>query len=126
MTFRDKEFSINGRKDNSNFMIRGCFFSHCSRYVYLLATRARYKTFLVKYSIKPAQNGVEMVPLSTLEVHNQVATGMRQSRDGSLISVQTSDGYIKAVEESTMKILLSQKRHNLPITACHFITIYGE
>ena len=51
---------------------------------------------------------------------------MCQSRDGTYISVQTSDGYIKVIQESNMKVILSQKRHNLPITACAFVTLGGD
>ena len=45
---------------------------------------------------------------------------MRISRDNSLISVATSDGYIKFISRSSHKILLSQKRHNLPVTSIAF------
>ena len=50
---------------------------------------------------------------------------MRLSRDGELIQVGTSDGHVILIEESTNKVLINQKRHNLPITACAFVSNYA-
>ena len=51
---------------------------------------------------------------------------MALSRDGNLIMIKTCDGYFKCIQESNQKILLDQKRHNLPVTTCGFIYNYGE
>ena len=65
LTFRDKAFrDARGQPDNTNFTIRGCAFTKCGRYVYLLASKARYKTFLVKYGITTFGSGeVVMEPV---------------------------------------------------------------
>lgn len=108
-------------------MIRGCLFSPCSRFIYLLAARTRYKSFLVKYSINSGKNGqISFRPVMAIDVHDQAATGLRISRDGSYISVSTSDGYIKVIDQNSGKMLLSQKRHNLPTTCCIFTNIEGN
>ena len=66
----------------------------------MLATKMRYKTFLIVYGIGGSASGVELSPLHTVEVHNQAATGLRLSRDESpLISVLTSDGHIKTLTQ---------------------------
>jgi WD40 repeat protein len=71
LTFRDKTCTdIRGNPDNTNFLIRGCFFSNCGRFVYLLAAKMRYKSFLVRYEVqKIGGNQVDFRPISTLEVH---------------------------------------------------------
>jgi WD40 repeat protein len=52
LTFRDKTcIDARGNPDNTNFLIRGCFFSNCGRHIYLLAAKMRYKSFLVKYEV---------------------------------------------------------------------------
>lgn len=80
-------------------MIKGCLFSKCSRYVYLLATKSKYKTFLVKYSITPAANGgVSTMPVEALDVHDHAAIGMKMSNDGTYLSIQTCNGFIKVVD----------------------------
>lgn len=61
------------------------------------------------------------MPVESLEVHNQAATGMLVSPDGDYVSVTTSDGCIKTVQTSTNKMVVSQKRHNLPCTATAFV-----
>ena len=111
-------------------MIRGCLFSPCSRYIYLLASRTRYKSFIVKYSINAVGSNqnqkISFLPILAIDVHDQAATGMRISRDGSYISVSTSDGYIKVLDQYSGKMLLNQKRHNLPTTCCVFTNSYGN
>lgn len=71
LTFRDKTCTdARGNPDNTNFLIRGCFFSNCGRYIYLLAAKMRYKSFLVKYEVQVGgANKVDFMPISTLEVH---------------------------------------------------------
>jgi len=54
LTFRDKSYrDARGGEDLSNFSMRGCVFTNCGRYLYLLAAKMRYKSFLVKYEVKP-------------------------------------------------------------------------
>jgi hypothetical protein len=48
---------MQGNPDTSNFTIKGSCFSKCSRYIFVLAARPKYKSFVVKYSIAPAANG---------------------------------------------------------------------
>ena len=56
LTFRDTEFrDARGNESKDNFLIRGCFFTSCGKYVFLLAAKLRYKSFLVKYSIHATQ-----------------------------------------------------------------------
>ena len=50
LTFRDKDFSdTRGNESKDNFLIRGCFFTACGKYVFILAAKMRYKSFLVKF-----------------------------------------------------------------------------
>lgn len=80
-------------------MIKGSFFSKCSRYIYVLATRSKYKTFLVKYSITPGANGsISTMPIQALDVHDQASIGMRMSKDGTYLSIQTCNGFIKVID----------------------------
>ena len=58
-------------------------------------------------------------------VHDNSVTGMRPSRDGSLISIMTSTGQIKVVEHESQRILLSEKKHNLPVS-CSIFTTPGD
>lgn len=102
-------------------MIRGCFFTSCGKYVFLLAAKLRYKSFLVKYSIHATQQGVIFNPVSTLEVHNNAVTKMKPSRNEHLIAIASSDGFIKTVNLNSLDVLMSQKKHNLPVTAIGFI-----
>jgi WD40 repeat protein len=77
LTFKDKAYrDARGNPDESNFMIRGCFFSPCGRYVYLLASRVRYRTFLVQYVLTPYKDRVDFNPISVLDVHEHASTGM--------------------------------------------------
>ena len=123
LTFRDKLCrDARGNPDASNFLVRGCSFSACGRYLHLLTSKIRYKSFLVKYRIVPQPGGkVGFMPVEALEVHNQAATGMLVSPDGGYVSVTTSDGCIRTVETSTNKVVIGQKRHNLPCTATGFV-----
>lgn len=125
LTFRDKTCTdARGNPDNSNFLIRGCFFTNCGRFVYLLAAKMRYKSFLVKYDVMVNGKNIDFRPISTLEVHNQAVTRMLPSRDDLLISIATSDGFIKIIDENAQKVVLTQKRHNLPVTAMGFLNSY--
>tara|TARA_B110000285_G_C15040245_1_gene571429 strand:+ start:742 stop:909 length:168 start_codon:yes stop_codon:yes gene_type:complete len=55
---------MQGNLDTSNFPIKGCCFSKCSRFIFVLAARPKYKSFVVKYSIAPAANsGILTYPL---------------------------------------------------------------
>lgn len=107
-------------------MIRGCCFTPDGRYVYLLASRVRYKTFLVQYSITPQYDKFEFNAVSVTDVHEHASTGMCMSPDASYISIMTSDGWIKTVDASTKKMLISQKRHNLPVTCTSFFAPDGS
>jgi len=55
-----------------------------------------------------------------VEVHSNAASVLRISLDNQFIGVATSDGSIKVIDELTGKILIDQKRHNLPITGVGF------
>lgn len=112
LSFRDGDFRDRfGNADPSNFMMRGCLFSPCSRFIYLLASRTRYKSFVVKYSVSAGGSGgnskISFTPIMAIEVHDQAATGLRMSRDGSFLSVSTSDGFIKVLDQYTGKMLLN-------------------
>ena len=122
LSFRDKNCKdAKGNPDSSNFLIRGCFFTNCGRFVYLLAAKMRYKSFLVKYEVLINGSVIDFRPISTLEVHTNAVTRMLPSRDDLIISIATSDGFIKVVNESSQSIVLTQKRHNLPVTAMGFL-----
>ena len=108
LTFRDKRYrDVRGNEDKSNFLIRGCFFTSCGRYIYLLAAKMRYASFLVKYEVVMRDNVIDFRLACTLEIHNQAVTRMIPSRDDTLISIATSDGFIKVVDENSLKIVLS-------------------
>ena len=50
ITFRDTEYRTSrGQEDLTNFGIRGCFFDATGQHVYVLASKARYRSYLVKY-----------------------------------------------------------------------------
>lgn len=104
---------MRGNPDPSNFTIRGCLFSVCGRYIYLLASKVRYKTFLVQYSVSDCN------PVSVLDVHEHASTGLSINQVSGLITVMTSDGWIKCVQDN--KVVLAQKRHNLPVTCTAYI-----
>jgi len=113
LTFRDKSFrDMRGQADPTNFTIRGCLFSVCGRYVYLLASKIRYKTFIVQY-------GADFQPVSVLDVHEHASSGLSINPMNGLLTVMTSDGWIKCVQNN--KVVLSQKRHNLPVTCTAFL-----
>jgi hypothetical protein len=65
LTFSDSECkNVHGTLDTSNFPIKGCCFSKCSRFIFVLAARPKYKSFVVKYSIAPGANsGISTYPL---------------------------------------------------------------
>lgn len=108
-------------------MTKGCLFSPDSKYIYLLASKSKYKTFVVKYSINPGPNGqISFLPVKAIDVHDQAGTGMRLSRDGAYLSVNTCDGFIKIIDQYSCTLILSQKRHNLPTTSSIFITLDGN
>jgi hypothetical protein len=46
---------------------------------------------------------------------------MKPSRNDRVLAIATSDGFIKTVDLDSMTPTLSQKRHNLPVTAIGFI-----
>ena len=46
---------------------------------------------------------------------------MLPSRDETLISIATSDGFVKVVDQSSEKVVMAQKRHNLPVTCMGFL-----
>jgi len=118
LTFRDKDYrDRQGKPSQDNFMIKGAFFSNCGQYIYLLASKFKYAGFLVKFKIHPSAAGVQFSVESVLEVYRNFCQGMRQSRDGSLIQVYTCDGFLNLIEESTQKIIYSQRWHNMPIAA---------
>ena len=62
-----------------------------------------------------------MTPIQTLEVHNQSATGFKLQRDGRLIALATSDGFIKLIGEQSQRTYISESRHNLPVTCIGFM-----
>ena len=122
MTFRDKDFrDARGNPSNDNFLIRGCFFTSCGKYVFLLAAKMRYKSFLIKYQVTPNGNDIQFTPISTLEVHSNAVTRMKPSRDDKLIAIASSDGFIKTVDLDSLSVIMGQKRHNLPVTAIGFL-----
>lgn len=54
LTFRDKNFRNRlGQATTDDFMIRGGLFTNCGQYVYLLAAKPKYGSFLVKFGISP-------------------------------------------------------------------------
>lgn len=109
LTFRDKNFrDTRGNPDNSNFAIKGCRFSLDSSYVYILASKYRYKSFVVAYSMDVASNGAIVFSAhSVLDVHDQFASSLGLSPEGDFLSVLTSDGCIKVVDRDQMKMLTS-------------------
>jgi WD40 repeat protein len=118
LTFRDKECKDQrGNVDTTNFNIRGCIFAPDGQFVYLLASKTRFKSYLVCYSIIPvSQDNIMFSPVKVLDVHDNAATKISMSPDSSLLSISTNDGYVKVVDRASYKILLSQKRHKLPVT----------
>ena len=55
LTFRDKNFRDRlGNPTKDNFMIKGAFFTNCGQYIYLLASKFKYGSFLVKFRIHPS------------------------------------------------------------------------
>ena len=66
------------------------------------------------------------MPVKAIDVHDQAGTGMRLSRDGAYLSVNTCDGFIKIIDQYSCKMILSQKRHNLPTTSSIFLTLDGD
>ena len=71
LTFSDTECkNIRGDSDTSNFPIKGCCFSKCSRFIFVLAARPKYKSFVVKYSVAPSATGIVTFPLEAIDVHN--------------------------------------------------------
>jgi len=107
LTFRDKEYrDARGNTDDSNFTIRGCVFSGSS--IFLLASKVRYKSFIVEFSINPSSTGsISFVPSSVVYVHDNGGTGLNLSPDGSQFAVTTNDGFIKIVEKDSSKVVLA-------------------
>lgn len=57
LTFRDKECKDSrGKEDSTNFMIKGCCFTPDGVDVYILASKTRYKSFVIKFNIKTVNN----------------------------------------------------------------------
>lgn len=87
--------------------------------MYILASKYRYKSFVVAYAITPVTaEKILFSPHTVLDVHDQFASALGISPDSQYLSVTTSDGFVKVVDRPNMKLLLSQKRNNLP-TTCH-------
>ena len=100
LTFRDNDCKdVRGNADLSNFGIRGCFFSPNGQFVYILASKAAYRSYLVKYQISSKMMGQYPVfsfePVETVQVHNSSTSKMFLSRSGQLLAIGTSDGFIK-------------------------------
>lgn len=120
LTFRDRAYrDARGNPDPTNFAIKGCVFSKDGQFVYILASKYRYKSFVVAYAITPVTaEKILFTPHTVLDVHDQFASALGISPDSQYLSVTTSDGFVKVVDRPNMKVLLSQKRNNLP-TTCH-------
>ena len=59
-----------GKEDSTNFMIKGCCFTPDGSGVYILASKTRYKSFVIKFNIKPMNNSFDFIPSMVTEVHN--------------------------------------------------------
>ena len=71
LTFRDKEcMDSRGKEDSTNFMIKGCCFTPDGAGVYILASKTRYKSFVIKFNIKLMNNSFDFIPSMVTEVHN--------------------------------------------------------
>lgn len=124
LTFADKECTdARGNPDKTNFMMRGCAFSADGRNIYILASKTRYKSFIIKYSVDMVSDSFVVSPVMTAEVYGNTTTGMRMSRNGELILLGCSDGTSKLVEVDTWRTLFSEKRNNLPVTAMAFVSM---
>mmetsp|Transcript_33437 Transcript_33437/g.51333 ORF Transcript_33437/g.51333 Transcript_33437/m.51333 type:complete len:167 (+) Transcript_33437:456-956(+) len=106
LTFRDKEF-----KSPGNFMMKGCTFSACGNFIYVLAVQGRYASFLIKYKLDVSKGAVQFSPQQTLEIPKLTGSGVRISKDGQVIAVTTSEGKIQIINEETMTTHASEKRH---------------
>lgn len=128
LTFRDNECKdVRGNADLSNFGIKGCFFATNGQSVYILATKTRYKSYLVKYSISSKMMGKYPVfsfePVMTTQVHNNACSKCNLSRSGQLLSIGTCDGYINLFDIENNSMIFSKKAHNLPVTASSLLAI---
>lgn len=128
LTFRDNDCKdVRGNADLSNFGIRGCFFSNNGQYVYILASKAAYRSYLVKYQISSRMMGQYPVfsfeAVETIHTHNNSSSKMFLAKSGQLVSIGTSDGFIKLFDLEANCMILSQKRHNLPVVAAGLLAI---
>lgn len=128
LTFRDNECKdVRGNADLSNFGIRGCFFTSNGQYVYILASKAAYRSYLVKYHISSRMMGQFPVfsfeAVETIQVHSNSSSKMFLAKSGQLLSIGTSDGFIKLFDLEANSMILSQKRHNLPVVCAGFLAI---
>ena len=128
LTFRDNDCKdARGNADLSNFGIRGCFFSTDGQFVYILASKAQYKSYLAKYRISSKMMGSYPVfsfePIETIEVHTNATSKMFLAKTGLLLAIGTSDGFIKLFDVEASSMILSQKRHNLPVVCAAFVGI---
>ena len=128
LTFRDNDCKdARGNADLSNFGMRGCCFSADGQFVYVLASKAPYRSYLVKYQISSKMMGQYPVfsfePVETIQVHNSSASKMFLSKSGQLLAIGTSDGFIKLFDVEANSMILSQKRHNLPVVCAGLLGI---
>ena len=116
-----------GTNDAKNMMMRGCFFSGDSRYLYTLSTENRQRSYIVKWENKQKflQKAVQSEPVEVAVIHPNTVTGMCVSPDGSQIGVRTSDGFVKVIATNSFssgKFGVSQRRHRMPVTCLSFKT----
>lgn len=120
LTFSD------GTNDLKNMLMRGCFFSIDSRYVYTLATENRRNSYLIKWSNKGgfAQKERQCEPEEVGVVHNNTVTGLCLSHLGDKIGIRTSDGFVKVISALNIEkpnFFVNERRHKMPVTTLSFI-----
>ena len=112
----------------SNFQIRGCFFDLSGQNVYILASKASYCSYLVKYEVSSKQMGkqhtiFDFSPVQVSQVHEHATSKLVLAKNGQVAAIGTSDGFIKVYDVAANELLLSQKRHNMPVNCASFLGI---
>ena len=113
ITFRDTEYRTSrGQKDLTNFGIRGCCFHPTGAYVYILASKACYRSYVIKYSISSrtvskSHTIFDFEPIRVTEVHTNATSKMLLSKNGQIAAIGTSDGFIKLFDLAENKVILS-------------------
>ena len=75
-------------------------------------TQTRKPAYLVKWYI----SGGSYTPAITVRIHDKAVSGLKLSSDSDKLIVSTSDGFVKLVSPSNLKVQFEKRLHKMVVT----------